>query len=262
MIAAILHPGSGVGNQLHRYVAARVLATDKGLDWGVVAPPNFKGAGFMNVDMGVPVPVSSVLGAGGHLFIEGLPTFSEKKVVENGIDIRGYDPEINFVPDNTVIDGEFQDPRYFMHRIHDIQSWLATPHLGMPNNLCIIGFRGGEFQYVPDLFLPKSYWEEAIAIMRAERPDMRFQAVTDDPETARRCLPDFVRITHDVGLDWRLVRNARYLIIANSSFYILPALLNWNKGNAVKIIAPRFWARRNTGVWALPSNYYPEFSYI
>ena len=44
----------------------------------------------------------------------------------------------------------------------------------------------------------------------------------------------------------------------NSSFAILPAILS----GAKKIIAPRFWARRNTGVWALPANFYSAFTHV
>lgn len=263
MIAGIFHQGSGLGNQLHRYVATRVLAADKRYEFGMVTPEHFKGSEFMTLDMGGTVDCTWTTGVGGEVVpISSMASFKEKRVVENDIDIRSYDPEINFVQDNTILDGEFQDERYFMHRINEVQGWLHTSHLGVPNNLCIIGFRGGEFQHIPELFLPREYWERAIELMRREKPDMRFQCVTDDPETARSVLPQHVKVTHDLAMDWRLVRNARYLIIANSSFYILPALLNWHSGNAMKIIAPRYWARRNTGVWALPQNYYPCFYYI
>ena len=43
MIAGIIHNGSGLGNQLHRYIMTRVLAMDKNLDWGFIGKENFKG---------------------------------------------------------------------------------------------------------------------------------------------------------------------------------------------------------------------------
>ena len=49
MIAGIFHQGSGLGNQLHRYVATRVLALDKGYEWGMENPELFKGKNFMSV---------------------------------------------------------------------------------------------------------------------------------------------------------------------------------------------------------------------
>lgn len=248
MIAGILHQGSGLGNQLHRYVAIRVLAEDKGFEWGFAYTNDgsgkvhgFKGKDFMPLNLGREVSMDD------HSF------FSEKKVLENGVDIRGYDPEINFVGDNTLIDGEFQDERYWSHRIDNVREWLKVEELPMDEDLCVIGFRGGEFQAFPDLFLTKEYWDSAIGLMRLERPNIRFEVHTDDPETAKQFFPDFP-VIHDVALNWRSVRYAKWLILANSSFYIFPALL----GPAHKIIAPRYWARRNTGVWALPQNYYSD----
>ena len=242
------HNGSGLGNQLHRYVAARVLAKDKGCEFGMCNPEQFKGTSFMRLDLGL----AGFLG-------KDTKVFNEKKVVEAGIDIRSYDPEINFLDDDTYIDGEFQDSRYFMHRINEVREWLCVEPLNMPDDLCVIGFRGGEYVGVKDLFLPKDYWDAAIEKMRAINPNMRFEVHTDDPAMAKLWFPDF-KVIHSIGINWRSVRYAKYLIIANSSFYILPALLNQNL--KAKVIAPRYWARRNIGVWALPQNYYKEFDYI
>lgn len=247
MIKGIFHKGSGVGNQLFRYVATRVLALDKGYQFGMENPELFKGKDFMNIELPThPIPT------------EMFQYWNEKKVVENGIDIRSYDPEINFVAGSTIIDGEFQDPRYFMHRIDEIREWLKVEEVEMPDDVCVIGFRGGEYVGVKELFLTKDYWDDAIELMRKENPDMRFEVHTDDPETARMLFPT-LDVIHDVGLNWRCVRYAKYIIMANSSFYILPSLLNQD---AKLIIAPRYWARRNIGVWALPSNYYSSFKYI
>lgn len=258
MIAGIFHEGSGLGNQLHRYVAARLLATEKGCQFGMVNPRGFKGKHFLDLDMGVdggtwqPAP-------GGRV-VPDLPLklYEEKRVLENGVDIRGFDPEYFFVEDDTIIDGEFQDWRYFGNRLDQVREWLAVEPLPKDDDVCVIGFRGGEFTGIPELFLPKSYWDTAIAMMLQENPNMRFEVHTDDEYTARAFFPEFP-IIHNVEENWRSVRYARYLIIANSSFYIFPSLLNQC---AQIVIAPRYWARRNTKVWALPQNYYSRFTYI
>lgn len=258
MIVGIFHQGSGLGNQLHRYVMTRVLAEDKGYEWGMLInnndsskEPNFKGASIFKGDFYGTNPVA-------RGWPTGFSNFTEKKVVENGIDIRSYDPEINFVQDNTVIDGEFQDERYFEHRLGDIREWLKVEPLKMSDNLCIIGFRGGEYKSFPDLFLDIKYWDNCVEKMRIKYPKMQFRVVTDDPATAHEFFPEF-EITHDVAMDWRQVRYAKHLIIANSSFYILPALLN---EEVKEVLAPRFWARHNVGIWALPQNYYKKFTYM
>jgi hypothetical protein len=260
MVSGIFHQGSGIGNQLHRYVATRVLAADKGYAFGMVAPENCKVLSFMNLDMGEPVVGSWSLGEGGKVIpITSMASWEEKKTTENGIDIRGYDPEFNFVADNTIIDGEFQDERYFEHRLDEVREWLKVDKLPVPDHWCVLGFRGGEFKAFPDLLLPRSYWEEAMDMMRKERPDMKFVVVSDDPDFARTYLPPVDAVYHDAEMDWRMVSHAKYLILSNSSFYIFPALLNPRHG---KIIAPRYWARRNTGVWATNQNYYKKFIYI
>ena len=131
----------------------------------------------------------------------------------------------------------------------------------MAENVCVIGFRGGEYAAIPDLFLPREYYEQAMQEMLKLDYNMKFICVTDDPETARRVLPEEVNISHEIGLDWRKTRWAPYLILPNSAFYILPALLN---RRAKKIIAPRGWARHNAknGTWGRPACYYKRFSYI
>lgn len=254
MIAGYFHEGSGLGNQLHRYVATRVLAEDKGYKWGMIAdgfdtPDGFKGNSFMKGDFWGDLPI-----------ISKMNFWNEKKVVENGVDIRSYDPEINFVEDNTIIDGEFQDPRYFEHRLDEIREWLKVDKLFMHDDVCVIGFRGGEYTLFPDLFLKKDYWDKAIAMMLDINPEMQFEVHTDDPATAKEFFPGFP-VIHNVGFNWRSVRYAKYLIIANSSFYILPSLLN---EDVKKIIAPKGWARHNwkDGGWYLPQNYYKQFTYI
>lgn len=251
MIAGIFHEGSGLGNQLHRYVATRVLAEDKGFVHSMVNPWNFKGKDFMDLRMGGNYPMS-------HL------EWNEKKVVENGVDIRSYDPDINFVQDNTVIDGEFQDPRYFEHRLDDIREWLHVESLEMPKNLCVINFRGGEYVGVPDLFLGKEYWDKAIASMRNKYANVKFdyshidfEVHTDDAVTASKFFPDFP-IIQDIAYNWRAIRYAKHLILSNSSFAILPALL----GPAEEILAPKYWAGYNKGFWQLQQNYYDRFTYI
>ncbi len=267
MITGIFHQGSGLGNQLHRYVATRVRALDLGVDYGMIylqdgsgKEEGFKGSSFMDIK-----PTS--------FYSKDIQFFqkrwNEKKIIENGVDIRPYDPEFNFIEDNTIIDGEFQSELYWQHREKEVDEWLkveapwgyvdvldslSVPVI--PQDLCVIGFRGGEFAVYPDLFLTKEYWDEGIRMMREINPNMRFEVYTDDEELARQCFPDF-KVIHDIGINWRSMRFAKYAIIANSSFFILPRWLN--KGLT---IAPRYWGRRNVKVWSLPQNYYRRFLHI
>ena len=256
MIASIFHIGSGLGNQLHRYVATRVLALDKGYEFSMVAPKNFKGKDFMNVDMGLTIgehlPYRTERPSG-KVICETMPLWEEKT--------NYYNPEFNFIENCTIVDGEFQDERYFGHRLKEIDNWLKVEPIEVPHDVCVIGFRGGEFVLYSELFLTKEYWAEAKVLMLQKHINMQFEVHTDDEVLARQFFPD-CKIVHDMGTNWRSMRYAKYAIIANSSFYILPRLLQHHNNKDAFTISPRYWARRNAKVWSLPQNYYKNFTYI
>lgn len=251
MICGVFHEGSGLGNQLFRYVAARVVAEDNGYEFGMVAPELFKGTSFMNLefkDPKVPYDIS-------HMEKKVIPDTSNFQVWLEKTNY--YNPEVNFVRDDTIIDGEFQDERYYAHRLDEVDKWLAVKPYKIDDNVCVIGFRGGEYVGIPRLFLPNSYWNKAIDLVKSTYPDMKFEVHTDDEKLARRLFP--YPVVQDMEKNWRAVRYARHLIIANSSFYILPALLN---RHVREVVAPRYWARYNTKEWHMPQNYYRKFLYI
>lgn len=237
-ILGIFHQGSGLGNQLHRYVGSKVLALDDGQEHGMVAPELFKGASFMDLDMDMkflPLPYTIEYPSG-----KVIP-----QPIHDGIEI---------------VDGEFQSEKDWKHRAKEVNEWLKVEPLDMPDDLCVIGFRGGEYKIFPELYLPKEYWKEAMDIMYRKNPDMRFEVHTDDAIEAKNFFPD-LKCIHNIGTNWRSVRYAKNLIVANSSFYILPAWLNrWENGT--EVIAPKFWARHNKGYWSLPENEYEGWTYI
>lgn len=260
MIYGIFHKGSGLGNQLHRYVATRVLALDKGYDFGMVAPELFKGSSFMNLDMGKQNSHPYIIEVNSGKVI--LTDTNEAKnanwlPVWNEWNKNVYDPDFNFIEDNTIIDGNFEDLKYFEHRLPEIKEWLKTEPWHIPDDVCVIGFRGGEYYTVPELGLPVQWFYEAMKkIVREVNPKMKFEVHTDDENLARLWFPD-LNIIHDVGLNWRAMRYAKCAIIANSSFYVLPRLLNGGL-----TVAPKYWNRYNTRKWDYPQNYYKQFIYI
>lgn len=261
MIAGIFHEGSGLGDQLFRYITVRTLAEEKGWEWDMAHPHNFKGLSFM-LNLGVK----------GDMPMDPVYKLWNEKVVrdDNGVDIRSYDPEINFIDDWTVIDGSFEDDKYWGHNLKNINEWLKVEPLFVPVAKCIIGFRGGEYAGDPDLFLTKDYYDEAIQQMR-HKGATEFEVHTDDPTLARTYFPDFPivdnkPISHslhtNMGFNWRSARYAQYAIIPNSAFFIMPRLLRHHENSGAVTIAPRYWARRNTKTWARPACYYKSFTYL
>ena len=265
MISGIFHQGSGLGNQLFRYIATRVLALDKGYDFSMIASENFKGKDFMNLSMVNRLGVADLV----HDIYS--TQYPEGKIIPLGFDMKPtkvweentnyFNPEFFFIEDNTIIDGEFQSEQYFGHRLKEIDEWLKIEPMSSPEDMCVIGFRGGEFYMFPELGLPKEYFDEGIRIMKEINPNMRFEVQTDDPKLARQFFPDYP-IVQDIAHNWRSVRSAKYAIIANSSFYILPRLLKHHENKDSLTLSPRYWARRNTKEWSRPDNFYRAFQYI
>ncbi len=266
MIAGIFHEGSGLGDQLFRYITVRTLAENKVWDWCMVGKPHV--AGTFKGDFFVDFKDRS------RDFYEDFNKkvkWNEKDVREGKEDVRSYDPEINFVQDNTTIDGSFEDSKYWHHNLKNIDQWLKVTPVNVPDNRCIIGFRGGEYATIPELFLPKSYYTKAIKKMLEIDPNMEFEVHTDDPVLAMTYFPDYPiidnrRLSHskheNMGYNWRSTRYAKYAIIPNSAFFILPRILkHFNDPKAVTL-APRYWAGHNQRIWKRPATYYSEFSYI
>ena len=213
----------------------------------MIFPENFKGHSFLKLDMGVPV--------------KGLLSKYEepKEINPFGFNVMGYDFRgVDNIKDLTLIDGEFQGEKYYEYRLGEIRQWLKTPRVFFNNKTCIINFRGGEYVNVPNLFLDEEYWNRAISMMLDAEPEMEFIVHTDDPITARQFFPNYT-IIHDIEDNWQAIRYAYYMILSNSSFAILPALLNENNPY---IIAPKYWAGHNKGYWQLKQNRYKKFNYI
>jgi hypothetical protein len=167
-----------------------------------------------------------------------------------------YDDAIFNIPDNYIIHGNLQGVKYFEKHKEEIKKWLEVTPMDMPDDLCVINFRGGEYVGVASFFLPKNYWDNAIANMLKINPNMRFEVHTDDDDTARKFFPKF-NIIRNMEMNWKSIRYAKYLILSNSSFALLPAWL----GDAKMIIAPLHFARHNEGYWFLKQNYIEKFTY-
>lgn len=258
MIVTEFYNGQGIGNQLWCYVVTRALAKDKGLDFGIKSPEKFKGLDFMSLNMG-----REVIGGSGpeggppDALPEGIEYYYNERRIshpETGADIRLYDRQLVDVPDNTKIDGVMQDEQYVLRHRDDIRQWLTVkPEFETTeytsDDICVMNFRGGEYLSVPEVFLTKRYWQQAVDNMRQINPNFRFVVITDDPKTAKKFFPKFE--VHDFGIakDYVVIKNARYLILSNTSFAWFPA---WLSTELKYCIAPKYWARHNVsdGYWS------------
>ena len=271
MIGTEFFRGQGFGNQLFCYVAARCVAEDGGHVFATAGQEHFgaprwnkKGAYFMDINLGVGAKKTDFSAvyeeAQERLFLE---TSEHDKMY--GCDVRGYDENLPRVPDGTLILGNMQSERYFAHRRGDIKKWLKVrPEYDSmelsSDDLCVINMRGGEYAGLKELFLERDYWLKGMDNMKKINPGMRFVVVTDDLKTARKVLPEIPARHGDLAADYVSIKNARYLLLSNSSFAFFPAFTS----DTVKyIIAPKYWARHNVsdGYWSTAQNIYAGWHY-
>lgn len=272
MIVTEIYNGQGLGNQLACYVTTRVVAADKGYDFGIMNPHKLKCNSFMSLDVGKPVLGGSGPEGGPPIELpNGIVHYYREKTINIpdrvNTNIMLDDPALELIQDNTKLDGYFQSENRIIHRKNEIKEWLKV-HADKDNytyssdDTCIINFRGGEYVNVSEFFLPVKYWQDSVRHMLNYKPNLKFVVVTDDPYTAKRFFPDSFLITHsNIWDDYSIIKNARYAILSNSSFPYFPI---FTSDTVQYIIAPKYWGRHNVsdGYWSLGYNIYRKYNYI
>lgn len=268
MLITEMYNGQGLGNQLACYATTRVVALDQGFEFGIANPERFKGRSFLSIDFGRRVEVS--IGPDGgpptklSTGIDYYYTEATRRHTD-GSDIRGCDPELPRVPDNTKIDGLMQGEAYILHRKEQIRAWLTVERpmrlLGHRRPVCVLNVRGGEYIYFPKLYLGRQYWLNAMRHVKSVFPDTYFLAVTDDIESTKALLPEIDAIHGSVGEDFAFVQHADILILSNSSFGWFPA---WTNKHVKLVIAPKYWSRHNIddGYWGMLANLTSGWVYL
>ncbi len=266
--------GQGLGNQLFVYVTARAIAKEKEYDFGIVNPSilgnnihSTSGMYFMDIDCGKEITADEKEKM--HIWNDDdtrIYLGTSKADMDNGIYVSGSDDRIHDIEDNTMLYGNLQAESYFSKYKDEIKEWLKVKdeydsHEYTKDNLCIIHLRCGDYSGSPELWLDRKYWVNGIKNMLKIRPDMEFLAVTDDVEAAKKILPEVKAVRNDIGKDYVTIKNARYLLLSNSSFAVFPAMTSEELKYA---IAPKYWARHNVsdGYWASEQNIYSFFHYM
>jgi len=268
-----------LGNHMWQYAVCRTIAEKLGYEWGINPNPShdyFNGQSqmtFMNVDFGKPVEGIT------KEFHETWKVFSHV----DDVNITMLDPKLYEIEDNSIMLGRdgvkggiYQSEDYIINRKEDIKKWfeikseskqtydklLADMGINLDDNLCVINFRGGEYRRIPNVLVRKEYWKDAINHMLIINPNMKFLLITDDVQCANSFMPFPIQAIHiDVGFDFYVVNQAKWLILSNSSFGWWAGWLNTRTN---KIIAPKYWSRHNVsdGYWATGDAYTRCFTYM
>lgn len=270
MLTTEIYKGQGLGNQLWCYVVTRCIALKHNYQFGIKSPENFKCTEFMELDLGLPVLGGKGPEGGPPVELpQGITHYYRERSIRHPVshaDISIFDEELAEILDNTKIDGNMQDENYILKYREDIRLWLKVKEQYdcydyASDDICVINFRGGEYRYIKDVFLPLKYWDDAIAYMLSINPKFKFIVITDDVKTAKKFFPKYSVHHFSIGKDYSIIKNAHYLIVANTSFAWFPAWLNEH----VKLcIAPKYWWAHNIsdGYWACDSNITKGWLYL
>ncbi len=269
MIGTEFLQGQGLGNRLFCYITARSVAATRG-DTFATAGQEWLRADFLDLDLGEKLDHEKAAAISHYHEHEErlyLPTSAHDMV--HGIFVAGADENIlnpDKLPGDVLLEGNLQAQSYFASYKEEIRQWLRVKPEYESNeytadDLCILNVRGGEYENKPELYLRKKYWQDAMACMKEENPAMRFMIITDDVEQTKKLLPGIECHHFSPEKDYVTVKNARYLIISNSSFAFFPA---YTSTTVRKVIAPQYWARHNVsgGYWASEQNIYDGFWYL
>lgn len=272
MIGTKLLKGQGLGNQLFCYITTRCIALDNGFDFSILGRETVAdnihsdcGMYFMDLDYGVESEEKDFareytekddriyLGNSSHDLLHG--------AYVTGIDKNMLHPE-----DGTLLMGNMQDERYYIAHKDEIREWLKIKDEYdcrdySDENTCVLHLRCSDYLDNPELYLQKKYWINGMRHMKGVNPDMQFMIITNDVKEASRILPGIPAYNFDLAKDYSIIKNARYLLLSNSSFAYFPA---FTSDTVEYILAPKYWARHNVsdGYWASEQNIYSGWHYM
>ena len=272
MLGTELLKGQGLGNQLFCYVTTRCLALKHGYEYSILGSDTLAnnihsdcGLYFMDLEFGAPSCkcdyIEEYWEKEDRLYLP-----NSKHDIQHGVYVTGVDEKLLHIEDNVLIGGNMQDETYFYEYKDQIKRWLKIkPEYDCfdysRDDLCILHLRCTDYMDSPELFLRKKYWQDGMKNMRKVNPNMQFMIITNDVKEAEKLLPGIKAYNFNLAKDYAIIKNAKYLLMANSSFTYFPT---FTSDVNQYIIAPKYWARHNVsdGYWASEQNIYNGFHYM
>ena len=271
MIGTELLAGQGLGNQLFCYITTRCIAMDNQLPFSILGQETVAnnihsncGMYFMDLDYGIP----SVKEDYAQVYYEKedrLYIGNSKHDLVHGCYVTGVDEQLLHPADNTLLYGNMQAEAYYIKHKEEIRQWLKVKDEYdcmefSKDNLCILHLRCSDYLDSPELYLRKKYWLDGMKNMKKINSNMEFMIITNDVKEANKLLPGIPAYNFDLAKDYAILKNAKYLLLSNSSFAYFPA---FTSTTIQYILAPKYWARHNVskGYWASEQNIYENWHY-
>jgi len=225
-----------LGNQMWQYAVTRTIAETNGFDFALDG--NFLGKTLFDCDLGQEFNPAAVR----HRFKEPYN--------------QAYIPKLLAIRDGTELNGFFQCENYIRNNKQNVLNWFRfkKDYSDLGDVEGIIQFRGTDYKkgfYGGAFYLPKSYYDFCLDKMKKLYGNIRYTVITEDVPAAKKRFPQFEVPQLSEGPQQFLLRNAKHLIISNSSFGWWGAWLN---EKAKTIICPKFWLRYNQGDYWWPRN--------
>jgi len=261
IITTKFYKGQGLGNQLWVYAVGRSIAEYLGFGFIQQNMESFKGKDFLDIDDIVNVDLKYL----NSINLDSLQTFHEARYFDQDLNVTssGFDERVKDIKNSVCLEGLYQSEKYFFGHLEKISNYIRIKndflkYEKMPNDVCIINLRGGEYKRHANLILPMEYWNNAIKNMKINMNIVKFIVVTDDKRYARAIFPEYEVLDGGVAECYLALKSAKYLILSNSSFSYFPTKTN---NNTPYVIAPMYWARPFNSLkrWASPANLYEDW---
>lgn len=272
MIGTELLKGQGLGNQLFCYVTTRCIAMERGIEFSILGSETMAnnihsdcGLYFMDLDFGKVADKQEFQGTY-YEKDDRIYTGASKHDSTHGTYVTGTDWGMFKTEDNMLLFGNMQAEDYYIRYREQIKEWLKVKeeydcYDYCKDNLCVLHLRCSDYMDSPELFLQKKYWIHGMKAMKKVNPSMEFMIITNDVEAANKFLPGIPAYNFNLAKDYAIIKNAKYLLLANSSFTYFPA---FTSDTVQYILAPKYWARHNVsdGYWASEQNIYSGWHYM
>lgn len=222
-----------LGNNMFQYALCRLIALKNNYNY-FIPEDNTRCSDFFkyfDVDKGI---------ADGHI-----KSFYKEDVIQT------FNKNIFTVQNFTELEGFFQSEKYFSGHEDFVKSLYkplnneivdAIKEKYDINEYCYIHFRGTDYKNIHQWFLPISYYQKAMEIVKEKTNISNFLIITDDPQHAKTIFPDCDIISNDTMVDFSLLYHSKCCIIPNSSFSWWAAWLS----DKDLIIAPNKWFNYNS----------------
>lgn len=184
----------------------------------------------------------------GEYLLNPLPSIPEGITFQDYGYFWGY-RDINLPTGNWSIDAHLQSEKYFLHCIALVRQTFTFKDEPEQNDWVAIHYRAGDYQEGDDCYHPRCNAEYYVDAINQFPIDQKFVIFSDDLQQAvylqeALCFLDSRRVVAahpEINYieDFKLMKNCKSFITANSSFSLMAAILGAHSEK--KIICPSRW---------------------